>query len=75
MIGNSCWSRGKVKSTTDCSDIDLLETCCRDDGTVLDPFVGSGTTMRVALQSGKNAIGIDLSPDFCNYLFSELRKL
>jgi len=52
-----------------------LDIGCRSDGTVLDPFMGSGTTMRVALQSGRNAVGIDLSPDFCNYTLSELRKL
>jgi len=52
-----------------------LDIGCRSDGIVLDPFVGSGTTMRVALQSGRDAVGIDLSPDFCNYTLSELRKL
>jgi len=52
-----------------------LEIGCRSGGTVLDPFVGSGTTMRVALQSGRNAIGIDLNPDFCKYTLSELGKL
>jgi DNA modification methylase len=52
-----------------------LEIGCQDKGTVLDPFVGSGTTMRVALKSGRNAIGIDLSPDFCKYTLSELRKI
>jgi DNA modification methylase len=58
---------------------ELVSRClnigCQNNGTVLDPFAGSGTTMRVALQSGRNAIGIDLSPDFCNYTLSELRKL
>ncbi|MDR0720566.1 MAG: site-specific DNA-methyltransferase [Treponema sp.] len=38
----------------------------------LDPFVGSGTTLRVALQSGHDAIGIDLSPEFYNYILSQL---
>jgi len=34
-------------------------------GTVLDPFVGSGTTAAVAVRYGRNAIGIDLNPDYC----------
>ena len=30
--------------------------------TVLDPFAGTGTTLAVALESGRNAIGIELNP-------------
>lgn len=57
---------------------ELVERCldigCMSGDTVLDPFVGSGTTMRVALQSGRDAIGIDLNPDFCNYIINELKE-
>lgn len=35
-----------------------------DEGdTVLDPFVGSGTTARVAYRLSRNAIGIEMNPD------------
>lgn len=33
---------------------------CRPDGTVLDPFCGSGTTLAVSLKNGRNSIGIDI---------------
>tara|TARA_Y100000310_G_scaffold238922_1_gene242465 strand:- start:1279 stop:1575 length:297 start_codon:yes stop_codon:yes gene_type:complete len=33
--------------------------------TVLDPFMGSGTTLLVACQMDRNAIGIELSPEYC----------
>ena len=52
-----------------------LEIGCPEDGVVLDPFAGSGTTLRVALLSGRPAIGVDLSADFCNYILSELKVL
>lgn len=32
--------------------------------TVLDPFVGSGTTVRVAEDLGRNGIGYDVNPDY-----------
>jgi len=55
---------------------ELVERCleigCPSDGVVFDPFVGSGTTMRVALQSGRNAIGIDISPEFCQHIINSL---
>lgn len=31
---------------------------------VLDPFVGSGTTCKVAIELGRSAIGIDINPDY-----------
>ena len=52
-----------------------LAVGCPPGGTVLDPFCGSGTTMRVALESEHPAIGIELSDSFCQYIRSELARL
>jgi DNA modification methylase len=58
---------------------ELVERCldlgCPASGAVLDPFAGSGTTLRVALKSGRQAVGIDLSPTFCNYMVEQLKNL
>jgi DNA modification methylase len=55
---------------------ELVEQClsvgCPTDGVVLDPFSGSGTTMRVALKTRRNAIGIELSPEYCKHTIKEL---
>ena len=32
--------------------------------TILDPFVGSGTALRVCQQTGRNGIGIDINPEY-----------
>jgi site-specific DNA-methyltransferase (adenine-specific) len=32
---------------------------------VFDPFVGSGTTAKMALLNGRNYIGIDISEEYC----------
>ena len=56
----------------------LVEKClrcgCKPHGTVLDPFVGSGTTMAVAGQLGHNAVGIELNPEYCQYIIKRLNK-
>lgn len=49
-----------------------LDAGCPLDGVVLDPFSGSGTTVRVAVNSGRSAVGIDLSEEFCTYAVNEL---
>lgn len=47
----------------------LIEPCvlagCPTGGIVLDPFFGSGTTGRVARKQGRNFVGIELNPDYC----------
>ena len=35
-------------------------------GKVLDPFVGSGTTMIAALELGRHGVGIDLKPEYAS---------
>lgn len=39
---------------------------------VLDPFVGSGTTCRVANRYGRQYIGIDLNPTYCKAAEAEI---
>jgi len=34
-------------------------------GVVLDPFMGSGTTLKVARELGRSGIGIELNPEYC----------
>ena len=47
-------------------ELPIRATCPRG-GTVLDPFVGSGTTAVVALRLGRKAIGIDASADYLEF--------
>jgi site-specific DNA-methyltransferase (adenine-specific) len=41
---------------------------------VLDPFMGSGTTLFVAKRMERNSIGIDILPEFYNMVKKELEK-
>lgn len=41
---------------------------------VLDPFLGSGTTCRVAKDLGRRSIGIELNPEFCQIAADRCRQ-
>jgi DNA modification methylase len=41
-------------------------------GHVLDPFVGSGTTIFTALENHRNVVGIDMGADYIDYITSTL---
>jgi len=43
--------------------------------TVLDPFAGSGTTLKVALELGRKAIGYEINPDFLQIIKSKVGAL
>ena len=42
--------------------------------TVVDPFCGSGTTMLAALQHGRNSIGIEVEPEYCQLIVDRMQK-
>ncbi len=37
---------------------------CPEGGTVLDPFMGAGTTAKVAIKNGRHYIGIEINPEY-----------
>jgi DNA modification methylase len=50
-------------------------TCgCPKGGTILDPFVGSGTTMLESLACGYSALGIELNKEYCDLTAKRILK-
>lgn len=43
--------------------------------TVLDPFLGSGTTLKVALELERNGIGYEINPDFLEVINKKLNTI
>lgn len=41
---------------------------------VLDPFCGSGTTMLAAMQAGRNSIGIEIDPEYCDTIENRINN-
>jgi DNA modification methylase len=58
---------------------ELVEQClavgCAEGGMVLDPFSGSGTTLKVSLLKGFDAVGVELNPNFCDFITETLSNM
>lgn len=46
----------------------------RKGDTVLDPFLGSGTTLMVASRLGRDGVGIELNPDYCRMAEARIQR-
>lgn len=42
----------------------VVRACSKPGDTVIDPFLGSGTTAEVALRTGRQCIGFEIQPDY-----------
>ena len=56
----------------------LVETCvlagCPDQGVVLDPFMGSGTTAIVSQRLNRNFVGIECVQDYCKMARKRIKR-
>ena len=72
-------SKSTNKETTAFFPEELVKRCldvgCVPGGRVLDPFAGTGTTLKAALASGRSAVGIDVSGRLCEVMAQGLGKL
>ena len=53
----------------------ILNKYTNENDTILDPFLGSGTTVVACKQLNRNFIGIEISPDYCKIAEDRLKNL
>ena len=46
----------------------MVKSSCPEDGVVLDPFAGSGTTVEASLINNRNCIAFEINPDYCKII-------
>lgn len=69
---------GKNKGHPAVFPVDLplffIKLLCPEDGLVIDPFGGSGSTGLAALSSGRRCVLIDNNPEYCQQAIKRLRE-
>lgn len=53
----------------------FIKLFTKENDTVLDPFMGSGTTLFAANRMKRNSIGIDIVPEYCEMVRQRLQPV
>jgi site-specific DNA-methyltransferase (adenine-specific) len=50
----------------------MVRASCSPDGIILDPFMGTGTTAVAAQRCGRQFVGFELNPSYCDIIARRL---
>ena len=71
-LATECSNRSHAAAFPDALPEWFIKLLTAPGDTVLDPFNGSGTTMRVSRDLGRNSIGIEVLDEYCDLAAAEL---
>jgi tRNA/tmRNA/rRNA uracil-C5-methylase (TrmA/RlmC/RlmD family) len=82
LSGEGAYKRGQsmeaLNDTKHSITLGFAPTCTCNagtrPGTVLDPFMGAGTTAVVSAKHGRNWIGIELNPEYIEIADARIKK-
>ncbi len=52
----------------------VIKLLTEENDVVLDPFMGSGTTIKVAQRLKRNSIGIDIQKSYCDMVSESIKQ-
>ena len=52
----------------------IIPLVCPENGIVLDPYMGSGSTAIASVNTNKNFIGFELNSDYCDLANHRIKK-
>lgn len=53
----------------------FIKLFTKEQDTVLDPFMGSGTTLTVAKRMSRNSVGIEILPEYFNMVQKQIKPI
>jgi len=52
----------------------IIDVCTKEGDTILDPYMGSGSTLIAAIQMKRKAIGIEISEEYCQKAVKRIKR-
>jgi len=55
--------------------VNIIRLCTPLHGNVLDPFLGSGSTMDACIRARRNCVGIEINPEYCEKAYERCKSI
>lgn len=73
-LSTECYNKKHSAAFPDALPEWFIKLFTQEGDTVLDPFAGSGTTLRVAQKMYRNSIGIEIIPEYISLIKSQMSQ-